>query len=175
MHRHNSVRVYPYSHSWQMMVLVQKLFLYKLHGCGMQSERVCSLNHDTTTSLRLSNNQLFKNLYTLAHESQWKGAPYAHLQHMNNLNYTLWMLVKWMWEPFCVGLRPQPMHQDIISSPAAETQAFGQLPSRASTNAIWLNCSPAGWLPQHLSVKWVKRALFTLLLRIKGVKLSFAQ
>jgi hypothetical protein len=32
-----------------------------------------------------------------------------------------------MWEPFHVGLGPQPMHPDIICSHAA-TQEFGQLP-----------------------------------------------
>jgi hypothetical protein len=36
--------------------------------------------------------------------------------------------LKWIWEPFQVDLGPQPMHLDIICSPAA-TQEIGQLPN----------------------------------------------
>ncbi len=47
LHKYNSVRVYPYVYPQHIKVL--KHFVYVWYGCGMLSEAVCSLNHDTTT------------------------------------------------------------------------------------------------------------------------------
>jgi hypothetical protein len=44
-----SVRVQPYTHPQHIKVL--KHFVYIWNGCGMQSTRVWSLNHDLTSSL----------------------------------------------------------------------------------------------------------------------------
>ena len=38
--------------------------------------------------------------------------PYPHPQHMKIVNDL--MCLKWMWEPFHVGLEPQPLHHGII-------------------------------------------------------------
>ncbi len=46
-------------------------------------------------------------------------------QHMNDLKYLVCM--EWMWEPFHVGLGPQPIHASIICS-LAVTQEISQLP-----------------------------------------------
>jgi len=51
------VRVHPYAHPQHIKVL--KHFVYKWYGCGIQSMGVCSLNHDTTTSYRLSHTPFF--------------------------------------------------------------------------------------------------------------------
>ncbi len=40
--------------------------------------------------------------------------PSPHPQHMNGLKHLVCM--EWMWEPFHVGLGPQPLHLDIICS-----------------------------------------------------------
>ena len=48
LNRCYSVRVHPYAQPQHMNVL--KHFIYIQYGCGMQSARVCSLNHDITMS-----------------------------------------------------------------------------------------------------------------------------
>jgi hypothetical protein len=48
LHRRNSVRVHAYAHPHHIMVLKHCVCIW--HGCGKQSVRVCSLNHDITTS-----------------------------------------------------------------------------------------------------------------------------
>jgi hypothetical protein len=40
---------------------VLKHCVYIWHGCGMHSKRVCSLNHDITTSLGLGVSSIFLN------------------------------------------------------------------------------------------------------------------
>jgi hypothetical protein len=42
--------MHPYAHPQHLKVL--KHFAYIQYGCGMQSMRVFSLNHDTATSFR---------------------------------------------------------------------------------------------------------------------------
>jgi len=46
-----AIMMHPYAHQQHLKKL--KLFVYIQYGCEMQSMRVCSLNHDTTTSYRL--------------------------------------------------------------------------------------------------------------------------
>jgi len=46
-----AIMMHPYAHPQHLKKL--KLFVYIQYGCEMQSMRVCSLNHDTTTSYRL--------------------------------------------------------------------------------------------------------------------------
>jgi hypothetical protein len=53
LHMFYDIRVDPYAHPQHLKVL--KHFVYIQYGCGMHSMGVCSLNHDTTTSYRLSN------------------------------------------------------------------------------------------------------------------------
>ena len=59
LHRRNTVRVGPYAHPQHIKVL--KHCVYILHGCGMHSKQVWSLNHDITTSLRLCPTPIFLN------------------------------------------------------------------------------------------------------------------
>ena len=47
-----TIRVYPYTHPRHLKVLNH--FVYIQYGCGVKSIGVCSLNHDLTTSYRLS-------------------------------------------------------------------------------------------------------------------------
>ena len=51
LHTYYSIRMHPYAHPQHLKVL--KYFVYIQYGCGMQSMRVLSLNHDITTSYRL--------------------------------------------------------------------------------------------------------------------------
>ncbi len=46
-----AIMMHPYAHPQHLKKL--KLVVYIQYGCEMQSMRVCSLNHDTTTSYRL--------------------------------------------------------------------------------------------------------------------------
>jgi len=55
--RITAIRVYPYAYPQYLKVL--KHFVYIQYGCGMHSMGVCSLNHDTTTSYRLSHTPFF--------------------------------------------------------------------------------------------------------------------
>jgi hypothetical protein len=66
LHRHNSLRFHPCAHPQHMKVL--KHFIYLYIGCWMQSAGLCSLNHDTTTSIGSTLPQLYKNKFpTSAH------------------------------------------------------------------------------------------------------------
>ena len=60
LHRRNSVRLNPCAHPQHAKML--KHIVYIQYGFGMQSEASCSLNHDTTTSFRLSHTPIFQNL-----------------------------------------------------------------------------------------------------------------
>ena len=57
LHRPNTVRVDPYAHPQHIKVL--KHYVYILHGRGMHSKQVWSLNHEITTSLRLCPSPIF--------------------------------------------------------------------------------------------------------------------
>ena len=59
------IRVYPYAHP--QLIKVLKHFVYIQYRGGIQSMGVCSLNHDTTTSYRLSHTPLFLKLPPPAH------------------------------------------------------------------------------------------------------------
>ncbi len=57
------------------LIKVLKHFAYIQYGCGMPSMGVCSLNHDTTTSYRLSHTPFFLKLPPPAHVLWRKGVP----------------------------------------------------------------------------------------------------
>jgi hypothetical protein len=58
-YRHNSVRVHPYAHPHHLKLLKHCAYKHICHGWGMLSLGVCSLNHDITTSLKLSHAPIF--------------------------------------------------------------------------------------------------------------------
>jgi hypothetical protein len=67
LHMCYSIRMHPYAHPQHSKVLKQ--FVYIQYGCGIQSMGVGSLNHDTTTSYRLSTQQypIFSKLHPHLH------------------------------------------------------------------------------------------------------------
>jgi hypothetical protein len=86
----SSIRVYPYAHPQHLKVLKQ--FVYIQYGCGMQSMGVCSLNHDTTTSYRLSNTPFsLKFTPTCTRITAIRVYPYAHPQHLNVLKHVAYI------------------------------------------------------------------------------------
>ncbi len=60
LHKYSSVRVHPYLHPQHIKVLNH--FVYIWYGCGMPSEAVCSLNHDTTTTFGLTHTPTFQKI-----------------------------------------------------------------------------------------------------------------
>ncbi len=81
LHRHNSkgTPIYPYPQH----IKVQKHFVYIWHGCGMHSKWIWSLNHDITTSLRLSQTPFFpKSTPDLHKHNRVRAHPYAHPRYV---------------------------------------------------------------------------------------------
>ncbi len=75
------IRVHPYAHPQHFKVL--KHFVYIQYGCGMQSMKVCSLIHDTTTSYRLGHTPEFlKFTPTCTCNTAIRMHPHAHPQHL---------------------------------------------------------------------------------------------
>ena len=84
------MRVYPYAHPQRIKVLNHSV--YKWFVCGIQSMEVCSLNHDTTTSYRLSHTPFFLKLPPPAHVLHGiRVHPYAHPQHLKVLNHFVYI------------------------------------------------------------------------------------
>ncbi len=93
LQRHISVRLHPHVHPQHIKVL--KHILYIWNGCGMQSMGLCNLNHDFTTSLRLSHTPNFPKIYP-HHQRHFsvRVHPNVHPQHIKVLKhivYTIWM------------------------------------------------------------------------------------
>jgi len=90
LHRCNSVRVHPYAHPWHIKVL--KHCVYILHGCGMQSKRILSLNHDITTSLGHGLSSIFLNFTLDMHRgNSVRAHPYAHPWHIKVLKQNVYI------------------------------------------------------------------------------------
>jgi hypothetical protein len=116
LHRHNSLRFHPCAHPQHMNVL--KHFIYLYIGCWMQSAGLCSLNHDTTTSIGSTLPQLYKNKFpTSAHphgyNSLSKVAP-IRLSTAYQGAKTLHIHPIWMWDAVSGGPQPQPWFHNII-------------------------------------------------------------
>ena len=116
LHRHNSLRFHPCAHPQHMKVL--KHFIYLYIGCWMQSAGLCSLNHDTTTSIGSTLPQLYKNKFpTSAHphgyNSLSKVAPIRPSTAYQGAK-TLHIHPIWMWDAVSGGPQPQPWFHNII-------------------------------------------------------------
>jgi len=85
-----SIRVYPYAHPQHLKVL--KHFAYIQSGCGMQPMGVCSLNHGTTTSYRLSHTPFsLKFIPTCTCNTAIRVYPYDHPQHLKVLKHFVYI------------------------------------------------------------------------------------
>jgi hypothetical protein len=88
LNRCYSVRVHPYAQPQHMNVL--KHFIYIQYGCGMQTARVCSLNHDITLSLGPHLTTMLQNCNWAPHLdimcNSLRVHPYAHPPHIKVLN-----------------------------------------------------------------------------------------
>jgi hypothetical protein len=91
LHRRNSVRVHPYAYPQHIKVL--KHCVYIKHGCGKQSVRGCSLNHDITTSLGLGLSSIFLKSTpgALHRRNSVRVDPYAHQQHIKVLKHCVYI------------------------------------------------------------------------------------
>jgi hypothetical protein len=90
-HRPNSVGVDSCAHP-QQHIKVVKHFVYIWYGCGMHFTGVWSLNHDLTTSQRLSHALNFSKIPP--HPYRWNSVrvpPYAHPQHIKVLNHFVYI------------------------------------------------------------------------------------
>ncbi len=85
LHRRTSVKVDPYGNTQHIKVL--KHIVYIWYGCGMQSTRVWSLNHDITTSLGLNHTPIIQKFTTpdLHRHNSVRVDPYVHSQHIKVL------------------------------------------------------------------------------------------
>ena len=97
---------------------VLKHFIYLYIGCWMQSAGLCSLNHDTTTSIGSTLPQLYKNKFpTSAHphgyNSLSKVAP-IHPSTAYQGAKTLHIHPIWMLDAVSGGPQPQPWFHNII-------------------------------------------------------------
>ena len=94
-----------------------KHFVYIQHGCGMQSEASCSLNHDITTSLGLRSTQKKHKIRPPpAQACQCKGKliwPFTLFQASSK---TLWIHPIWMWGPLMPTVASQPWHYNITQA-----------------------------------------------------------
>jgi hypothetical protein len=83
-----TVRLDPQAQPQHMNVL--KHFIYLQYGCGMQTARVCSLNHDITLSLRPHLTPMLQNWNWAPHLdimcNSLRVHPYAHPPHIKVLN-----------------------------------------------------------------------------------------
>jgi hypothetical protein len=98
LHMYYGIRVYPYAHPQHLKVL--KHFVYIQYGCGMQSKGVCGLNHDTTTSYRLS--KAIPHLHTYY---GYKGVPICPSTASQGAK-TLCIHPIWMWGAVNGGWQP---------------------------------------------------------------------
>ena len=98
LHMYYGIRVYPYAHP--QLIKVLKHFVYIQYRGGIQTMGVCSLNHDTTTSYRLSHTPFFLKL-----------PPPAHVLRHTPLNHFVYPI--WMWDTVNGGLQP---HHNIIQA-----------------------------------------------------------
>jgi hypothetical protein len=90
LHRRNSVSVHPYAHPQHIKVLKHCVYIW--HGCGMHSKRVCSLNHDITTSLGLGLSSIFlKSTPALHRCNSVRVHPYAYPQHIKVLKHCVYI------------------------------------------------------------------------------------
>jgi hypothetical protein len=90
LHMYYGIRVDPYAHPQHLKVL--KHFVYIQYVCGMHSMGVCSLNHGTTTSYRLSNTPFSRKIHPHLHMYQGiRVYPYAHLQHLKVLKHFVYI------------------------------------------------------------------------------------
>jgi hypothetical protein len=106
--------VYPYTHPQHHKVL--KYFAYIQYGCGVQSLRVCSLNHDTSTSYRLGHTPFFlKFTPTCTCNTAMMDAPIYPSTASQGAQILLVYLI-WMWDAVNGGLQPQPWHRNIIQA-----------------------------------------------------------
>ena len=140
--------MYPYTHPQHHKVL--KYFAYIQYGCGVQSLRVCSLNHDTSTSYRLGHTPFFlKFTPTSTCNTSIRMHPYAHPQHLKVLKYFAYI---WHgWDAVNGGLEPQPWHRNIIQArpypifPEIHPHLHMICPSTAPQGAKTL-CINAKWM-----------------------------
>ena len=83
-----TVRLDPQAQPQHMNVL--KHFMYIQYGCGMQTARVCSLNHDITLSLGPHLTAMLQNCNWAPHLdimcNSLRVHPYAHPPHIKVLN-----------------------------------------------------------------------------------------
>ena len=112
LHRHNSLRFRPCAHPQHMNVL--KHFIYLYIGCWMQSAGLCSLKHDTTTSIGSTLPQFYKNKFPspvlsafVVHNSV-RLDPYAHQQHNKLLKHFIYI-----WYGCGMHLEPQSLPYNI--------------------------------------------------------------
>ena len=89
LHKRYSVRVDSYPHPQHIKVL--KHFVYIWYGCGMQSEAVCRLNHDTTTPFALNHTQTSKIQPHLHNYNSVRVYPNVHPQHIKVLNHFVYI------------------------------------------------------------------------------------
>ena len=86
-----AIRMHPYAHTQHLKV--QKHFAYIFYGCGVQSMGAFSLNHDTTTSYRLSHTPFsLKFIPTCTRLTAIRMYPYAHPQHLKMLKHFVYIL-----------------------------------------------------------------------------------
>ncbi len=85
-----------------------KHFVYIQYGCGKQSMGVCSLNHDTATSYRLSKNTPFSLKFThTCTRITAMGIPICPSKASQGAK-TLCIHPICVWDAFNGGLQPQP-------------------------------------------------------------------
>jgi hypothetical protein len=105
LHMYYGIRVYPYAHP--QLIKVLKHFVYIQYRGGIQSMGVCSLNHDTTTSYRLSHTPFFLKLPPPAHVLRHKGVPICPSTAYQGAK-SLCIQMICMWDTVNGGLQPQP-------------------------------------------------------------------
>ncbi len=108
LHRCYSVRLHPYAHPQHIKVL--KHLVYNQYGCGMQSEAVFSLKHDTTASFGFSHTPFSPNFSPTCTRKGVTICPFKAYQGAK----TLCIHPIWMWDAVWSCFQPQPWHHSII-------------------------------------------------------------
>ncbi len=114
------------SHS--QYIKLQKPSLYIWYGCGMMSMETCSVNHDITTSLRLSTSPIFQKNHPHLHKHI---SPHANPHHIKMLSKPF----QFIWYRLGVQLLGVwSLNHDILASLVlCHTPVFQKSPPTADT------------------------------------------
>jgi hypothetical protein len=88
-----SIRMHSYAHPQDLKVLKHCVYIQYGYGCGMHLMGVCSLNHDTTTSLlgHTPFSQKFHPHLHMYYSIRMNPYAYAHPQHLRVLKHFVYI------------------------------------------------------------------------------------